>query len=510
MNRYDAVRYPTYAKPETHPGRLAAMARLFGLESASPERSRVLELGCGTGGNLIPMAYGLPQGRFTGVDAAEGPVADGCRRIRDLGLDNISLRAMDLMDVGPEFGKFDYIVVHGVYSWVPAPVRDKILAICRANLAPNGVAYVSYNAYPGWHLKNAFRQMMLWHVRGNESPAERIQQARELLRFLAEAAPPRPVYSAILKEALEHQERQNDGVLFHDDLGEINEPFLFIDFMERAKPHGLKFLAEADFPDMAVWDPDSPSGRLLTGMAEDILLQQQYRDFLVLRRFRQTLLCRTEAPTVLEPDAETLRRLFVAASTRPQPAEASITSEEPVRFATDQGRELTTPHPLSKAAFLVLGQEWPRWIPVGELLARSHACLAEAHGAPSQDDDEKRLLGFLLRAYGTDILHLRSRPCPFVTSPSERPRASALARLQGVKGHGVTNLKHETVRLDDALVHRLLSLLDGTRDRAAIEDEMARFIREKGEPGADELLAALPERIAKNLDRVAKLALLEA
>jgi methyltransferase-like protein len=352
--------------------------------------------------------------------------------------------------------------------------------------------------------------MMRWHVRDHEAPAERIEQARALIHLLAEGACEHPVVSAILKHAVKEQEEQHDALLFHDDLADMNEPLLFIDFVRRAGPHGLKFLAEAEFADMVVWNLNSPAVEFLTTLGNDVLLQQQYRDFFVFRALRQTLLCHAEAPALKEPETSTLRRLFAASSTRPLPAEAPVTSRDPVRFATERGCEVTTPHPLSKVASLLLGEMWPRWISVEALLARARARLSRA-GEPSPEaDDELRLLRFLLQGYGGEFVHLRSRPCPFVTTPSERPRASALARLQGVNGAGVTNLQHEPVRLDDALVRRLLSLLDGTRDRAAIEKEMARFIREEDEPGAGPLLAALPEAIERNLNRVAKLALLEA
>jgi hypothetical protein len=233
-------------------------------------------------------------------------------------------------------------------------------------------------------------------------------------------------------------------------------------------------------------------------------------DFLRTRSFRQTLLCRAEAPASTEPEAGTLSRLFAASSARPQPAEASVTSEEPLSFSTENGGEMETPHPLSKAAFLLLGTEWPRWISMEDLLSRARARVAEAGGRSPDHDDEERLLRFLLQAYGAEIVQLRSLPCPFVTTPSGRPRASALARLQGLNGARVTNLRHETVRLDDDLVPGLLPLLDGHRDRATIVEEMGRYIREKGPPKAGSLLNDLPAAVGRNLDRVAKLALLEA
>jgi methyltransferase-like protein len=506
-NAYDAVAYPGSAFPQTHPDRLATIAALHGLRSAPPERCRVLELGCGSGGNLVPMAYVLRGSTFLGLDLAGSAVAHGREQIEALGLSNVTLLKADLLDASG-LGTFDYVIAHGLYSWVPPSVQERVLAIVAESLAPDGVAYVSYNALPGCHVRNATRQMMRWHVRGAEDPAERIAQARDLIRFLSEAAPPRPVFSAILNEVLEHQKKQPDAVLFHDDLAEVNEPLLFADFVERAGRHRLTFLSEADYCDMAVWDPGSPAGRFLLEFgAEDVVTQQQYRDFLTFRRFRQTLLCREEAPLRRKPDPEILRSLHAGANTRPKSGDPDVVSDEPVTFVAERERELTTPHPLSKAAFLEMGSLWPRWIAVPELLESARARLAAAAGRPATVADETRFLGFLLASYGADVVQLRSRPCPFLTEVSERPRASALARLQARTTTEVTSLAHTSVRLEDPWVRRFLQLLDGTRDRAAIAREMAAALRE--DPATAALAADVETGIALNFDRIGRLALLE-
>ncbi|HEX7615261.1 MAG TPA: class I SAM-dependent methyltransferase, partial [Thermoanaerobaculia bacterium] len=476
---HDAVLYPGLPFSQTHPDRLATIAALHGLPAAPPERCRVLEMGCGQGGNLIPMAYVLPGSTFLGVDAAGSAVARGREQIAALGLTNVTLVHADLLDAA-DLGTFDYVVAHGVYSWVPPSVQERVLAIASEVLAPNGVAYVSYNALPGGHVRNAMRQMMLWHVRGIEEPDERMAQSRGLVRFLVEAAPPRPLFSAILKETIDHQEKQPNAVLFHDDLSEFNESLLFVDFMERANRHRLRFLSEADYCDMAVWNADSPAGRFLLEVgAKNVIAQQQYRDFLIFRRFRQTLLCREDAPPTREPDPEMLRSLYVGASTRPKSEGPDIASDEPVSFVSEKDGEVTTPHPLSKAAFLELGAIWPRWVRVSDLLAAARARLSAAGGRLATAGDEARLLRFLLGSYGANVTHIRSAPCPFVTEISERPRASALARLQARALTAVTNLRHESVRLEDPLAITFLELLDGTRDRTAIASEMAAALREK-------------------------------
>src|SRR5512141_894057 len=150
---YDAVSYPGLPFSQTHPDRRATIAALYDFPAAPPERCRVRELGCGDGGHLIPMAYLLPESTFLGLDAAGSAVAQGREQISALGLTNVSLSHVDLLDAS-NLGTFDYVIAHGLYSWVPPAVQERVLAITSEVLAPNGIAYVSYNAHPGGHVRN--------------------------------------------------------------------------------------------------------------------------------------------------------------------------------------------------------------------------------------------------------------------------------------------------------------------------------------------------------------------
>src|SRR5260221_7836775 len=174
---YDEVLYPSYTHSQTHPERLAVIGALLGLEPALPTRCRVLELGCGNGSNLVPMAWGLPRSEFVGIDLAGRPIAQGQSMVRELRLANVRLVHGNLTEITGEWGKFDYIIAHGLYSWVPPEVARQLLVICRTLLAAQGIAFVSYNALPGGHLRNLLREMMLFHVRGFEAPEERVKQA---------------------------------------------------------------------------------------------------------------------------------------------------------------------------------------------------------------------------------------------------------------------------------------------------------------------------------------------
>ena len=180
---YEVVPYKGRPAGESHPDTLATIATLFGLKPSSVPQARVLEIGCASGENLVPMAAELPEGRFLGIDSSERQVAEGRATIEAAGLGNVELRRMDLRDAGPELGTFDYIVCHGVFSWVTPEVQRGILSLIAATLAPAGLAYVSYNTYPGWHMRGIVRDAMLFHIDGDVDPREGIRKGRRGPRF---------------------------------------------------------------------------------------------------------------------------------------------------------------------------------------------------------------------------------------------------------------------------------------------------------------------------------------
>ena len=174
QDSHNTFAYPGFPYPNTHPDRLAAMAILHGLSPGPVDHCRVLEIGCNEGANLIPMAYAIPSSEFVGFDLARLRIEYGQERIRALGLKNIRLFQGDLLELGTELGQFDYIVAHGFYAWVPELVRERMMALCGELLSPDGVAFVSYNAMPGGHLRVMLREMMLYHVKHVEDPRERV------------------------------------------------------------------------------------------------------------------------------------------------------------------------------------------------------------------------------------------------------------------------------------------------------------------------------------------------
>src|ERR1051325_1309888 len=244
-NTYDEIPYGDNVFHYTHPACLGAVGVLYGMRPANAERSRVLELGCASGGNLISMAYDLPDSEFVGIELSQRQIDEGRKTISALGLRNINLRAGSILDVNDDFGRFDYIVCHGVYSWSPAEIREAILRVCKRNLAPNGIAYISYNTYPGWRLRGMIREMMLFHA-SEFKPQEQVSQGRALLNFLAQASPGHdPAFRDIVRREAERVSKLAESYVLHDYLETENAPVYFHQLAEQASSHGLRYVAEA-------------------------------------------------------------------------------------------------------------------------------------------------------------------------------------------------------------------------------------------------------------------------
>jgi methyltransferase-like protein/SAM-dependent methyltransferase len=512
---YDEVPYDSHPFAQSHPSRLATVATLFGLQPTPVEQCRVLELGCASGGNLIPVAEAFPNSWFVGVDLSARQIADGERIIRRTGLSNVSVRQASITDIDDTYGPFDYILCHGVFSWVPRDVQEKIFEVCSRRLTPSGVAYISYNTYPGWHMRGMIRDMLRYHALRFETPEQRIGQARALLDFLAQSArQDGGAYGVLLRDELDLMKKQSDQYLYHEQLEDVNDPVYFHQFVERAAKHGLRYLGESRITTMVTGNFGPDVRKTLALLASDPIQTEQYLDFVRNRMFRETLLVRAEQNPNWAIDADRLNGLHVASPAQPTVTPVDVASERPVQFRSRSGIAVSTTSPLSKAAMLLLSEEWPATIPFAELLRGATAKL----GREPTDQDLNGLAVSLINAHITsDLIELHASPSAFARAVSEKPVASPFARAQAAEGQReVTNRRHEAVRLTD-LSLRLLPLLDGTRDRGAITDALTALavsgdltVQKAGQPVTDsaELRELLGGEVGPALEALARDALL--
>ena len=446
-NDYDAVPYPGGAFPGTHISHIAMISRLCRVDVPEPNACRVLELGCAMGANLVPMAESLPNSEFVGIDLSAKQVDHGNQVIKDAGLKNIELKHLSISDVTDELGKFDYILCHGVYSWVPKEVQNDILALGKRLLTDKGVQYVSYNTLPGWNLRGVVRDMMKYHVKDLETPRERIAQARGLLEFLSKSVKTNSeAYERLLKDEAEMLKSRGDYYIYHEHLEAENEPLYFHEFVERVDAAGLRYLADTAVSTMVAQMFDDDTAELLRGVP--MLQREQYMDFLRARMFRCSLICHQNvdvdyrmAPDVVEPMHVRLH----------QPAFEKKDADvaDGLRVYKYGGRDWTTAAPFDSVVE-TMNDQFPGWVAVSDLVA------------DIEDAERKQsVLESLLLSHVQGLIDLSYAPPQFCTKISEKPACNELSRTQLKYGPKVTSMLHNDFILQPQQ-RLLMQHMDGT------------------------------------------------
>jgi SAM-dependent methyltransferase len=463
---YDKIAYPAHSHPQAHPDRLAAMATIFGAQPPSIQTARVLELGCGDGLDLIAIAYAWPNMTCVGVDLSSQAIGRGKQIASELKLDNVELLAGDLRNVVPP-QQFDYIIVHGLYSWVPTKVADAALALCAQLLSKSGLCYLSYDVYPGAHLKLIAREFMR---------LEREISARQALQSL-EACASNEHWRRIYAHERERISKIADAALAHDDLGEHCRPVLFSEFADHAGRHGLRFVCEADPVDAFPATLSPKAHALIQQMsASDRIRAEQVSDFVRGRRFRQSILCRASIEVDQVINASHLSQLYFAAQLTFEPSTGGATIFKGPGLAS-----VTVAHPSAVAALKSLAQAWPAAVRFDELRQRA------AHSVNVADDENhaRALAETLTRAAGARLVEIFAEHPRAATTLPARPEASALARVQSTRTDFVTSLTGRNVNLKGDAARLLLQLLNGTLTIPEIAAELRRRLNQPNLSEAD-------------------------
>ena len=478
---YDELHYPGKFYPQGAPSRIATTATLFGVRAPPLATSRILELGCGEGGHLVPIAAAYPQSSCLGIDSS----ASAIERARDYaergGVSACEFRAEDVRSFPEDAGQFDYILVHGVYSWVPEAAQQAILSICARHLKPEGLAYLSYNAYPGGHVRQILRDLSVFHTKDIADPHEKVREARQVCEFIIGAMPPNTLERQLFGRLLGAY-NDSDALIRYDLLAEENEPVYFLDFMDGARALGLQFVAESGFAARERPRLPEPVQRWLEAIP-DRLVREQYLDFIGCSGFRQSILCRSNRSVEARPSAATLAQVHLRSSLGAVP-EAVLTDESAVTFRDVFGRELTCSEPVPKVLYAELGAVFPEALAYPQLRARIEARLAAA--APIDALTEGKLVSLLLQSEDTGALEMYAEPPSFVLAAGAQPQASAVARLQAERGEALTVRGASGLLAADATLRALVGLLDGDRDAARLERDWLRAIgvSEAPHPGA--------------------------
>lgn len=503
---YDEVPYSSFTFPQTRPDRLATLAAFHGMDPAAPEKCRVVELGCGDGTNLISFAYILPDSEFVGIDLSETHIDKAKITAGELGLKNLTFLHEDIMDFTRDrFGEFDFIIAHGLFSWVPDFVRAKVLEIYGECLSPQGVGYISYNAFPGCHIRQMIWKMMQFHTEKVDDPMAKVGHGVNFLKFLIAAMPADSLLQSMIKTELSQFAERTAENIFHDDFSSQNQPFYFHEFIEQLRPHGLQFLSEVDAYWMEAGQLPPEIMKKLDELGDDIIRREQYIDFIRCRPFRSTLVCRDNIALERHPAPEILKNFYIASQVLPEAPNPDLNGTVPVKFLGPEGGIVEVDHPLTKAALVALEKTWSTCLTFDELMEESQKLIG-----PATEPDIRKTAENLFEMFQSGLVYLhRFRP-QFATEPGEFPKASAFVQWQlRHKAENLTTLSGMNLKPDNDLMRLLILLLDGSRDRAALVTETAARI-EFDEAKKAELTAQLPVTIENKLAELAKLGLLLA
>lgn len=470
---YDDVPYPSYCFPQTHPNQLAVKAQLLGLNPPAG-KCRVLEIGCGHGSNLNWIAHTLPESSFVGIDLSARQIEMAQEAVKEIGLQNIRFYADDIMNVSAEsFGKFDYIIAHGVFSWVPDFVREKVLQIYQELLEPNGVGYISYNVYPGSHFQDITRNMMRFHVDEIADPLEKVDEWRKFIELVRDSVEEKSVYHQILEQELAQIRHKKPMGIFHDDIAEFNQPFYFSDFIARANKYKLQFLSEVESISPATEHLSKEFQTLLQNLGDDLIRIEQYLDFQKMRRFRQTLLVHEDALINREVKAAKIKEFFIGAPVKCLSGAGSLQSEATAEFVRAEGRSFELNHPLTKTFLYYLGTIWPRSVSFDELIENASKQLNGDQAALSAESIDFAT-NLLFELFKHNFVELYVYQPGFIGQISDKPKVSEYARFQAQTRTVVTGLNGSALRVEDDFVRTVIFLLDGTKRKIQILTELGK------------------------------------
>ena len=538
LKQYDALGYDDFPFRATHPDWLSVAGRVLGVSTPRADRASVLELGCGRGANLVGLALALPDAEFLGIDAAEAQIADGRADAEALGLRNLTFSAGDIatnevdrvIDDLSARGTFDYVICHGVYSWVPTAVRARILELARERLAPGGIAYISFNTLPGWHARGLARDV-LRRVATGTTAAERAMSARGFLELWYRHLGADQVLGDYLRGEMDLLGRLSDRYLFFEHLVEENTAFYLEDFVGTVRAAGLEYLGDADLGTMRPEQLGDEAAEEIGRLGLDPVGIEALLDLLTVRLFRRALICRPEdvgslgrehplRDAWLQADLDVaglqVDLMAPADSSSPSESGAATTTnatQVEVQLTDDTGTLLSSDDPVVTSALWIMSETRPAGLHVETLISRVAERLGRA--AEPQLSEELRHAMEALVLHGRVDAGRVDRGTTHVVD--ECPIVSRLVRRQAEEARPyATTSRHDHLALD-RLDHVLLARLDGRHQRhdlsaatlsALADGDLEITVDERALEGSNDEVDLIAEIIDEKLEQYRRVGLL--
>ncbi|MDC0865208.1 methyltransferase regulatory domain-containing protein [Rickettsiaceae bacterium] len=485
---YDELPYDSLAFDYNRPENLKSCAALFGMETPALENARILELGCADGFNLYRFSETYPKSYTLGVDLSEAQIDNGKKIIKELGLQNMELKAMSITDLDESYGTFDYIICHGVFSWVPELVRDGIIEVSKKLPSEKGVAFISYNTLPGWNTRRSIRDLMLYHSSYFTNTKDRIAQSRAVLSFIQDSVKGTDTpYAKYLKHAVDHISDKTDSYLRHEYLAEENESFYFHEFMDMAKKQKLNYLCDTDIQKMYAGNLPKGAAEALSKITDPIKLEQ-YMDFITNNQFRCTVLCHEGISFSRTIQSDTLKKFHYYSYIVPKTPkdEVSLTDNSNLVVEdTVSKKTMATTDPNMKAILMSLCENLGNPLTISEIIDYTKKLAPEAR----QEVIEANINTNFPRLILSNLIKFVEDKPKAIFETSKKPKVSKFNLLQinrtGYQGKTTITNALNGVMACEVTQSSIVKMLDGSRTIAQIESETVENFK-KGVISANE------------------------
>ena len=427
---YDEIPYQSYPFDYNRPEHLRTIGVLFGMTPPPLETARILELGCSDGGNLFRFAETYPKSFTLGVDLSKVGITNGKKVLDQLKFKNIELKSMSITDLDESYGKFDYIICHGVFSWVPDFVRNRILEVSKKLLNKDGLTFISYNTLPGWNMINTVRELMMYHATNFTDMKDKIQQARASLNFLQESLEEQNTpHAKFMQASAKYMAENEDHYLRHEYLAEENQAFYFNEFIDMARSKDLEYPGDTDVHRMYIGNLPQKIAKKL-GTITDIVRTEQYMDFIKNTQFRCTVLIHQGTTISRNITDDTINKFnyYCTIALKTPEKEINLKDNSLVEFYLCNAREKTmaSTAPAMKGVLMILNKNVGNPLSIKELITEAKKLVPQA----SDEEMQKNINGnFPKLIFGGYIKFILNKAKSIYTI-FQKPKISALSLLQ--------------------------------------------------------------------------------
>ncbi len=440
----------------------------------------MLEIGCGDGGNIIPIAAANPGSRFMGIDLSGELIERGTRDIAALGLHNIELVACDVGNFSVSSQSFDYIVCHGVFSWVAPETQDAILGVIQRGLRPQGVALVSYNTFPGWEKRKIIREILRVGAQGSidDSDQGRYEAAMNHLRVVAESNAAEYDNPQYIREAYARLCQSEPSYILEEYLGVHNTPLLFRDFARLVETKRLQYLSECK---VVMMSPDGLSESIqitLQGLQHDRIAYEQELDIARNRSFRETLVCRSDIALERGLRSSAFKDLYLIALYTPVVRGGTPVAHTGVFREIATGRELQTPAGECSDVLALVASFKAQGARVADIFDRSRGLI---------EYSERDMISILVTLWRSGFIELLSEPVCGRVDSSDKPRAAPWLHQEIETRKCATSALHESYSLT-GLEQSILQRCDGSVT-------VSQLIEQASRDGSREMLSHLVDSL---------------